>query len=186
MSPRTNDLEADVVLIEKNGRFFFFQPDIGVIASDDKVEGAYGKFLEARRAFLTEVAHAGLALSGPTAVASASRGAPETVAVAALGGRGIAAELALFVAKLCIVFAVIGGIGAVLGSRAASGIASTLEQVKIPKQLSFEDVVRKAADIAKDMQSLTKEERETFVRSVGAISRELDPVVDAWRNPPPR
>ena len=193
MSQRTNDLEADVVLIEKNGRFFFFQPDIGVIASDEKVEGAYGKFLEARRAFLSEVAHAGLTAGGQAAVAATPRAGSQIVAVAARGGRGIGAELALFAVKLAIVLAVIGGIGAILGTRAASGIASAFEQVKaaaqqvkLPKHLSFEDVVRKAADIAKDIESLTKEEKETLVRSVGTISRELDPVVDAWRNPPPR
>ena len=186
MSQRTNDLEAEVVLIEKNGRFFVFQPDIGVIASDEKLEGAYGKFLEARRVFLSEVAHAGLTAGGRSPTTGAARGTPEIVAVTSPGDRGIAAELALFFVKLCIVVAIIGGIGGMAGSRAASGIASALEQVKMPKELSFEDVVRKVAYIAKDIQSLPKEEKETLVQSVGAISRDLDPVLDAWRNPPAR
>src|SRR3954469_177814 len=148
MSQPTNDQsEADVVLIEKNGRFFFFQPDIGVIASDEKVEGAYGRFLAARRTFLSEVAHAGLTTRGGGMVAAASGAGRGIVPVAAPGDRGIAAELALFVVKLAILLPVIGGIGAVLGARAASSIASALEQVKVAKQLSFEDVVRKAADI---------------------------------------
>ena len=186
MSQSTSDQpQADVVLIEKDGRFFVFQPDIGVIVSDEKVEGAYGKFLEARRTFLSEVAHAGLTVAGRGMVAAA-RGASPTVAIAPSRERGIVAELALFVVKLTIVLAVIGCIGAVLAVRAASGVASALDQVKVPKQLSFEDVVHKAVDIAKDIQSLTKEEKETLVRSVGTISRELDPVIDAWRNPPPQ
>jgi hypothetical protein len=47
-------------------------------------------------------------------------------------------------------------------------------------------VSRKAADIVKDIHSLSKEDKEALLQSVAAISRELDPLVDAWRNPPPR
>jgi hypothetical protein len=185
MSQRTNDQsKADVVLIEKHGRFFFFQPDIGVIASDATVEGAYDKFLGTRRAYLSEVTQAGLTTGGRHGAAAPSRGAPKISAAAAHGGRRIATELAVFVAKLCIVLVVIGGLGAMLGVRAANSIGSALEQVATSRQLSFQDMVRKAADIAKDIQSLTKEEKEVLTRSIGTISHELDPVVDAWRNPP--
>jgi len=187
MPQRTNEQsETDVILIEKNGRFFFFQPDIGVIASDEGIEGAYGKFSDARRAFWNDVAQAGLAAGGPGAVAAPLRGRGEIVAVAGPGRRGVAAELGLFVAKLCIAVALIGGVGAMVVSRAASGIATTLQQVGSPKPISLADVSRKAADIVKDIHSLSKEDKEALLQSVAAISRELDPLVDAWRNPPPR
>jgi len=187
MPQRTSEQsETDVVLIEKNGRFFFFQPDIGVIASDEGIEGAYGKFSDARRAFWNEVAQAGLEAGGQGAVAGSRRPGREIVAVAARGRRGMVAELGLFVAKLCIVFALIGGVGAVVVTRAAGGIATALQQIGPPKPISLADVSVKAADIVKDIQSLTKEEKESLLRSVAAISRELDPIVEAWRKPPPR
>ena len=33
-------------------------------------------------------------------------------------------------------------------------------------------------------QLLTKQEKESLRQSVGTISREIEPIVDAWRNPP--
>jgi hypothetical protein len=187
MLQQTNDQsEADIVLIEKDGRYFLFQPDIGVIASAESIDGAYSKFSAARRAFWTEVAQAGLATGGQTAVAAPSRGVRAVAAPARLAQRGVAAELGLFVAKFVIVLVVIGVIASALGARVADNIATALSQVKAPKQLSFADVSHKAADIARDIQSLSKEERETLLRSLATISRELDPMLDAWRNPPPR
>jgi hypothetical protein len=184
MSQRMGDQsQANVVLIERNGRFFFFQPDIGVIASDQGIEEAYGRFSEVRRAFWNDVSQAGLTVGRAGVVAGPSHTGHETVAVVGHGRRGMAAEIGLFVAKVCIVFALIGAIGVTVVARAGAGIATMLQQVELPKQISLADVSRKAADIVKDIQSLTKEEKESLVRSVAAISRELDPVVDAWRNP---
>jgi hypothetical protein len=35
---QADQLKASVSLLENNGRIFFFQPDIGVIASDENLE----------------------------------------------------------------------------------------------------------------------------------------------------
>jgi hypothetical protein len=188
MSQRTSDhSEVSVTLLERNGRFFFFQPLIGVIASDASIETAYEKFLDAQRAFWSEVEQAGLIVDegrlGTTPGATAMRGTPQTVEVS----RSVKSELGLFVAKLCIALVLIGVIGGAVVTRAASGVAAAIEHAIGPsKSISMADVSRKAADIVKDLQSLTKEEKESLRQSVGAISREVDPVVDAWRNPPAR
>lgn len=186
MSQGTSDRsQASVTLLENNGRIFFFQPDIGVIASDEKLETAYQKFLSARQAFWSEVDRAGLTVGArPTASAQA-------ITVAATGGRSVVSELGLFVAKFCIVLAVIGGIGWGVGvavTKAVNGAATAFNQAFDPKSLSlsYADVARKAGEIVKDMQSLTKDEKEALQRNVSAISRELEPVAEAWRNPPPR
>lgn len=188
MSQRSSDQsEPAVNLLERNGRFFFYQPDIGVIASDDGIDRAYEKFLSARRAFWSELDAAGLrtadrgtAGGGPTST-SARNG------VSVPMSRGLTTELGMFVAKLLIAIALFGGIGGMVAMRAAEGVGGAIDRAIAPsKSISLADVSRKAADIVKDMRSLTREEKESLRQSVAAISRELEPIVDAWRNPPPK
>jgi hypothetical protein len=177
MSQRTDDSGHSVTLVEKNGRFFFFQPDVGVIASDESIENAYQKFLGARHAFWREVEQAGLTVG--------SQRAAEAQPVLAATGRSVPAELGLFAAKLGIAVVLIGAVGGVVVTRAAGGVVAAVDRIVGPMtSVSMADVSRKAADVVKDMRSLTDQERETLRQSVGTISREIAPMVDAWRNPP--
>jgi hypothetical protein len=174
MSQHASDQKISVNLLESNGRIYFFQSDIGVIASGDNVENAYEKFLVARRAFWSELEGAGLT------------GRAATAGVAAPGGRGVLAELGLFIVKSFIVLAIIGSVAGFVVSRTADRITMAVNQAAgSVKPISLADLTRKAADIVKDIKSLSPEDKEALRRNIGAISRELDPIVDAWRNPPP-
>lgn len=184
MSQRTSEQsEVTASLLERDGRFFFFQPNTGIIVSDEDIDKAYGKFVEVRQAFRHEAARAGLTPEAEAFAQSGSIAMPRTPAAA---GRGLGSELGVFVAKLVIALVLIGAIGGAVVSRATGSIAAAVDQAIRPsKSISLVDVSRKAADIARDMQSLTKEEKEQLRQSIAAISRELGPIVDAWRNPPP-
>jgi len=176
---RTNDSGRSVTLVERNGRFFFFQPGIGVIASDVDIENAYQKFIGAEHAFWHEIGQAGLSAGGSQGAAT-----PHGV-VLTTAGRSVSSELGLFVAKLCIAIVLVAAIGGTVVTRAVSGVVASVEQAVGPaKSISVADVSRKAADIVKDMRSLTEQEKEALRQSIGAISRELNPMIDAWRNPP--
>jgi len=182
----TGQSEPAVNMVEKNGRFFFFQPDIGVIASDDAIEGAYEKFLGARRAFWCELHAAGLTAGdrGMVARLDPTIASPRN-AVSVPKSRGLTTELGIFVAKLLIALALFAGIGGIVIGRTAEGVTGAIDRaIGSSKSISLADVSRKAADIVKDMQSLTREEKESLRQSMAVISRELDPIVDAWRNPP--
>ena len=184
MSERgTGHSQLAAVLLEKGGKFYFYQPGTSVIASGDTIETAYGKFLDARHDFLTQVESAGLQVDAAGLTVGEPAG-PMTVE-ARIGRRGAFAELALFLAKTCIVLMIIGGITATVVVRAASGIAEAVDHALKPvSTISLADISHKAADIVKDAQSLTKEQRESLRLSIGTISREIEPYVEAWRNPP--
>jgi len=180
MSQRTDDSGRSVTLIENNGRFFFFEPDVGVIASDEKIEGAYQKFLGARQAFWREVELAGLPVDGSRRASHARE-----IVLASPTGRSMASELGLFIAKFGIAIVLIGTIGGVAVTRAVNSVAAAIEHATSPiKSVSMADVTLKASDIVKDLRSLTEQEREALRQNIGAISRELGPMIDAWRNPP--
>lgn len=177
--PRDRSPSA-VVLVEKEGRFFVYEPELGVIASADNVEAAYARFLEARRGFIAEVDEAGLAVprTAPTA----------QVEALPVARQGLARELGLFVAKVVIVFIGVGAIALV----AVSGIRQSVDHLVASVgpavggfgKLSLADVVVKAEDIARDAGNLPDDSKESLRQSVGALSREIEPVVEAWRNPP--
>jgi hypothetical protein len=157
---------ATAVLVEKGGRFYFYQPGIALIASGDSLANAYRKFVGQRRDFVEEIERFGFV--GSRAPATRYSAGP------VMGtNRGIASELGLFVAKCFIVLLLMGGLVAAVASLAPQG------------GITFADVVNKAGEIAKDVQSLPPDRKEALRQSVGAISRELAPAVDAWRNPPP-
>jgi hypothetical protein len=177
MSQYASDQRISVNLLESNGRIYFLQPGIGVIASGDNVESAYERFLGARRAFWSELEGAGLTGGDATAGVAAS---------AVQRGRGVLAELGLFIAKFVIALTIIGSVAGFLVTRTVDRITMAVDQAAgSVKPVSLADVTRKAADIVKDFKSLSPEDKEALRRNIGAISRELDPIVDAWRNPPP-
>lgn len=169
---RPDQLPASTVLLAKGGRFFVYEPGIGVIASGNSVEGAYEKFSNVRHEHLAEVERAGLTAVRPIAK-------PFRPSV----GR----ELAVFLAKVCIVLLVLAAIAipcvltlARALEQTVAGISSGLASTG---SISLKDVVQKAADIAKDARDLPPEKKEALRRSIEAISREVEPFVDAWRNP---
>lgn len=177
-APTSNAAPATAVLVEKGGRFFIYEPTLGVIGTDDTVEKAYDNFRNARRAYLDNVAQAGLTFASPVAAPSGQ----------AITPRRFVGELGLFLAKTCIVFVLVGAlvvIAADQAGRAVNRLASGVDQVIAPlKSVSLADVVGKAADIAKDAQGLPAEKKEALRRSIGTISLEVAPFFDAWRNPP--
>jgi hypothetical protein len=163
--------EATAVLLERGGSFFVYEPNLGIIASDGTVEGAYRRFTGARLALAEEAERAGLTLRRSFVPARL----PLRPAQAVPGGhRSVVAELSLFVAKLGIFLLIVGGIGLVVAATVGSG----------GKPLGMADVADKAAEIARDVSSLPPEKKELLRQSVGVVSRELGPVFDAWRNPP--
>jgi len=168
---------STAVVIERDGSFFVYQPDLGIVASDGTLEGAYRRFLETRQSLLAEAMRAGLVVRDAVATAKSQPARRQSVQPAyspsVVGQRSFGSELALFFAKMCVFFVVIG---AIVGSVALS--------LNI-KPLAIADIADKAADIARDVSSLSPEKKEQLRRSVGIISRELSPVGDAWRAPPP-
>lgn len=166
---------ASAVLVERGGHFYFYQPGLGVIGSAKTISAAYEEFVEERRKYLEEVERAGLsAFPAPS---------PDGEISAVALRPSLSRELLLFLAKTAIVLAVIGVIGLFAGvvvTRAIDDVAGSLARIR---PISMEDVAVKAADIARDLRSLSPEKRETLLRSIAAISREVEPMADAWRNP---
>jgi hypothetical protein len=162
---------ATAVLLEKGGRFYVYQPGLALIASDQSLLTAYRKFIGVRRDFIEEAERSGLAGHGP--LPRAYVGVPEQ----SLARGGIAAELGLFVAKLCIVLLLVAG----LGAAAAIGMKNALGGGGV----SIVDIANKAAEIVKDVQAMPPDRKESLRQSIGVLSREAAPLMDAWRNPPP-
>lgn len=179
---RVESSASEMVVIERDGRFFFFQPDLGVIVSDENLEKAHAKFVDVRQAFLKDVERAGVTLGRHRA---ASTSIPTSVV--APSRQVIAVELGLFTAKFCVILVFVVAIGAVVVGhiakavdQAVSGIAPQIDALT---KLSLADVSIKAADIARDAQNLPESRKEALRQSIAVISRELEPVAEAWRNP---
>ena len=178
----SDHLRATVVLLQKGNRFIFYQPGLGVISSGENLEGAYDRFVGARRAFFEDVDRAGLTLTtaSPVPVPTGPPGLPARVSVTV--------ELGLFLAKTSIIILLIAAIGAVVSSgvtRSVDRLASTVSQVAEPlKKISMFDIVIKAEDIARDVQGMPDDRKESLRQSIGVLSREFNPIGEAWRNPP--
>src|SRR5476651_212630 len=101
---------SSAVLLEKEGRFFIYQPEIGIIASDDDIERAYKKFAGVRQEYYREMAGAGLEIPQD----------PEVVARRRILG-SIGRELGGFLARIAIVIIVVLALslGVALGVRTA-------------------------------------------------------------------
>src|SRR5260370_23783970 len=133
-APTSNAAPTTAVLVEKGGRFFIYEPTLGVIGTDDTVEKAYDNFLNAKCAYLDDVAQAGLTLASPVAAPSGQ----------AITPRHFVGELGLFLAKTCIVFVLVGAlvlIAANQAGRAVNRLASGVDQAIAPlKSVSLADV----------------------------------------------
>lgn len=177
---------SQTVLLENGGKFFVYQPASGVIASGDTVSSAYQKFTEAQRLFLDNVQQAGL-----SAVAWESGGSG---AFAGGGATGVAVhrsalgEIGLFAAKFGLVLLVVGAMGVVAAGAIGSAIGGAAQEVSRALagvgSLTLSDIVNKSDDIVRDFKSVPDQRKEDFRKNVGEISRQLSPVIDAWRNPP--
>lgn len=191
---RWDQSSSAAVVLEKNGRFFAYQPGLALISSADTVEAAYRKFSEARRSFLEDAKQAGLGVD------SAAVAPPAKHERLVVSRDGLAAELGLFLAKTCIVLLVVGGLGAVAAAaaiRAAGSLTGSLapeiaratsgasEFFKSFSSISMVDIANKAAVIVQDVQAMPEYRKESLRQSVGILSREAAPIVEAWRNPPP-
>ena len=169
---RSEQLPGAAVLLARDGKFFVYEPGLAVVASGDSVEAAYRNFDSVRQDYLSQLQRAGVAAGRPAARAQLN----------------MRRELTVFFAKLCIVLLMLVMVGtlAVMGiSRSIDGLAATLSRsLGSAGSLSLVDLAQKAADIAKDAQSLPDEKKEQLRQSISTISREVGPFVDAWRNPP--
>src|SRR5437899_1859735 len=101
--PGLDTSPSGAVLVEKNGRFFVYEPSLGVIASDESVDRAYEKFVGAKREFVVEIARAGLAVVAP---------APAASTAPVLASRPLVDEVRLFLVKTCIVLVIVAGVAA--------------------------------------------------------------------------
>lgn len=170
---------SQVILLQKDGRFFFYRPAFGIIASGDNIATAYQKFNEAQRAYFDDVQRAGLTVAPGVQ-------APREVGAAV--HRGVLAELGLFVVKFAMVLLMLG----VAGGMAVSGLEGALTGVgqsvaRVVNSLgmiTLNDAVTKSEDIVRDINQLPASRKEELRRNVEVISRELTPIIDAWRNLP--
>ncbi|MBS0546239.1 MAG: hypothetical protein JSR24_00740 [Proteobacteria bacterium] len=179
MQTSARDLSSQIVLLERDGHYFFYQPAFGLIASGDDVASAYQKFGEAQRLYLNDVQRAGLEL--PTA-----QGIRQAAGVAV--HRSAAAEIWLFAAKFGLAVVLLGVAGSVAVSALSGALASAAQGVSKAfaglSSITLSDVVTKSDDIVRDIKTLPESRKEDLRRNVGEISRQLTPIVEAWRNPP--
>ena len=144
---------STAVVIERGGIFFVYEPSLGIVVSDETIEGAYRRFAGAKRALVDEAERAGLTIRRFVAPAE-----PQLQPQLAGGQRPVVAELTIFFAKICIVFLVIGGLIAL-----GAGFV---------KPLAMGDIADKAADIARDISSLSPDKKDLLRQSVGGNVRE--------------
>jgi hypothetical protein len=174
MPDMSDQLPLKAVLFEKDGRFYFFDPGFGVIASDITVEQAYGKFTELRAAHTCEIRRAGLGpLSSPSRAADI---APH---------QGVRQELGLFAAKFILALVIVAAVGLPIAASVARSVSAALSgAIASVQPISLADVVQKAADIARDAEELSPQKKEAMRQSIAVIKRELGPLFDAWSDPP--
>ena len=166
---------STVVLLERNGRYFVYEPGLALIASDNTIKAAYGKFAAARHGYIEDVGQAGLTLKArPPLVVAARKTRP-------MAGRSFGGELGLFAAKICVVLLFVAALGGGLAAVVQQLVASNSAQGGI----SMVDIANKAEVIAKDVQAMPQDRKDALRRSIGILSRELDPIAEAWRNVPP-
>jgi hypothetical protein len=174
---RSKRSPSTVVLVEKDGRFYVYRPELGVIASDASITRAYEKFLASERVLLDDLGQAGLLLERPASAIPDS----------ASPSRSLTYDLGLFLTKACVVFLLIGVIFMIAASMVsnvvenlASPIMSSLERLG---HLSINDIAAKVSDIARDAHDMSEERKRQLRDSVGALSREMQPIIDAWQYP---
>ncbi|HVA14959.1 MAG TPA: hypothetical protein VNF99_17060 [Stellaceae bacterium] len=180
--PHRQELPYRAILSEKNGKFYFYQPELNLIASGDTVSAAYENFRDVRLEFLHEIERAGLENELPTPRARRVRGAP-------LGERTVTREMGVFLVKAAIVLVVIALIGAAgmfATERAVSRVTARLDSGGIKsltgglQHASLVDFLNNAARHAEAMPAARKEQLR---ESVGILAREAKPIVEALEAP---
>jgi hypothetical protein len=171
-------------LVENGGRYYFLQPELGVIGSGATVSAAYEKFIATRQIYLSEIASAGLSGLLASSPAKTSAAVFPGVPVATVAKDDFKHALKIFVAKFCIVLAVIGVVVAAAGQIVGSAVGRLTASLDGLQPISISDVDTKIADIVGDFRSLSPERKEALRQNIGAMSRELQPLADAWRTPP--
>ncbi len=174
-----SDLSPQVVLLEKDGRYYFYQPATGLITSGDDVASAYRKFDDAKCRYMDDVRRAGLEIAAAPAVTQATG-----VAI----HRGFLSEIALFATKCGLVLVLIGGIGVVAVNAIQSSLTGVTQGLSRAAaaigSITLSDVVTKSDDIVRDLGTLPENRKEDLRRNAGEISRQLTPIIETWRNPP--
>lgn len=167
-----------IVLLERDGEYFFHEPGTTLIGSGDSVEHAYMRFMANRQDYVAASQRAGLS-------SGLEGGARTPPSLGNTYGRSRWSELGMFVAKAVIVLVVIAGSLAAALAPLANSVGGLGERMAMALRpvtgLSMNDVVDKSAIIAKDFRSLPDDRKEAFRRNLGEIAREIRPYVDAWR-----
>jgi hypothetical protein len=167
---------ASTILVERNGKFFFYEPDHGVIASGSTVDSAFDQFTRTWNARFEQAEQAGI----PIEVGRA-RTLGDKVAVRS----DIVGELKIFLAKIAIVLVILAVVG-LLAVKAVGGVAEKLASALAPLgSISMVDIANKAEIIVKDVQAMPPERKDALRRSLAILSREVEPLAEAWRNPSP-
>lgn len=180
--PHRQELPYRVILSEKNGKFYFYQPELNLIASGDTVAVAYENFRDVRLEFLHEIERAGLENELPTPRARRVKGTPRD-------GQPIVRELGMFIVKTAIVLvivAVIGIAGMFAAERSVGRLTARLDAGAFKnlfggvQHASLVDFINKAAVHAEAMPPARKEQLR---ESVGILAREAKPIVEAIEAP---
>jgi hypothetical protein len=169
---RSNPIPSHAVLMERDGQFFLYEPDIGVIASGTTADEAHRKFTAAKRAYVEEIQRAGLSVS-PI----------ERRSDAVSFRQDFRSELKLFAAKIAMVLVLLAAVCLFLVQGVAGAGEQLVRIVTAVGTISMNDVAGKAEIIVKDVQAMPPERKEALRRSLATLSREIDPFVEAWRNP---
>ena len=174
--PHRQELPYRAILSEKNGKFYFYQPELTLVASGDTVAAAYENFRDVRLEFLHEIERAGLESELPTARSRRVTNTPPS------SGRGIISELSVFAVKTVIVLvivAVIGAAGMLAAERAVGRMTARFDTSGL-KHASLVDFINKAAVHAEAMPAARKEQLR---QSVAILAREAKPLVQALEAP---
>lgn len=181
MQGQGQERPSSAILLERQGRFFFYQPGLGVIASGESVGAAYERFAGARSSYLAEAERAGLTTVPPTAATGSFVGPTGTT----VARPDMLRQLALFGIKTVIVLAIIGVVAQVVANSIGGAIDRASQALARLEPISIQDVGDKTAEIVRDFKQLPENRRDAFLQNIGILSRTLEPYVEAWRNPPP-
>lgn len=191
--PHRGELPYRAILSETNGKFYFYQPELNLIASGDTVASAYENFCGVRLNFFHEIERAGLEDELPTRRALRATGALR-------GGRGFRDEMGVFLFKTAIVFLLIAAFGAIgmfatgrlvrneiarLDTGAFKSALATFsggfgaEMRKLASAVQHASLVDFANNAARHAQAMPSERKEQLRESVGVLAQEAKPIVDA-------
>lgn len=172
------------LLQERNGKFFIYQPEFGIIAVGESITAAHEKYLSLKRDFLTEIEHAGLQDLLPSPVTLTGGHSP------AGSRRGtLSAELRLFIAKTSIVLAIMGLIGVTLVISTKRPIdrliASATDIVRTAHSLEHISAIDIVNKIAQHAQAVPPARKEKLRQDIETLSREAAPLISSWQKPSP-